>query len=80
MTQGAQVYLIDLVSGDEQQLIYDPQYNHGAVSWDATGDQLVMQRYPLFGDNPVPGIWVYDVQAKTLRHIAKNGFLPKWLP
>jgi Tol biopolymer transport system component len=80
VTQGAQVYLIDPVNDDEQPLVYDPQYNHGAVSWDAKGDQLVMQRYPLFGDNPVPGIWVYDIQTKSLRHIAKNGYLPKWLP
>jgi Tol biopolymer transport system component len=79
-SQGAQIYLINPDSGDEQQLVFDTNYNHGAVSWSPAGDQLVMQRYPLFATNPVPGIWVYDIETKSIAHIGKNGYLPKWLP
>ena len=79
-TQGAQIYLIDLDTGSAQPLVLDDQYNHAAISWDPAGQQLVMQRFPYFGDNPQPGLWVYDLQTKALREIAENGFLPQWLP
>jgi Tol biopolymer transport system component len=79
-SQGAQVYLVNPDTGDTQTLINDPNYNHGAIAWNPAGDELVMQRYPVFDPDPKPSIWVYDLPTKTIRQIALNGFVPQWIP
>jgi Tol biopolymer transport system component len=83
-TQGTQVVVVDLATMQAVTLINDPLYNHGALSWSPSGNALVMQRFPFAAESPdgsqQPGIWVYDIEAKTLRQVAKNGYLPQWLP
>jgi dipeptidyl aminopeptidase/acylaminoacyl peptidase len=79
-SSGAQLYLIDPDTGDAKVLLEDQQYNHAAVSYDATGRWLVMQRLEQFATEPEPGIWVYSFDTKTMRLIAKNGYLPQWVP
>jgi dipeptidyl aminopeptidase/acylaminoacyl peptidase len=75
-----QVYLVDPTTTDAQPLIVDPMYTHGAIGWNPAGDQLVVQRYPCTEPDGQPGIWVYDLQTKDLRMVAKNGYIPQWLP
>jgi Tol biopolymer transport system component len=77
---GPQVYLVNPDTGDAQPLVVEGSYSHGAIGWNPAGDQLVMQRFPCMEQNAQPGIWVYDMQGKTLRQVAKNGYVPQWLP
>jgi Tol biopolymer transport system component len=79
-TAGAQVYLINPDTAEVQPLIKDPQYNHGAIAWDPTGNQLVMQRFPTTNQDGQPSIWVYNMQTKAIREIATNAYLPQWIP
>ncbi len=75
-----QLYLIDPVTGDAQALTQDSNYTNGAIAWNPSGNQIVVQRFPVLDQNAQPGIWVYDLNAKTLRQIANNGYLPQWIP
>ncbi len=77
---GPQVYLVNPYTGDAQPLVVEGSYSHGAIGWNPAGDQLVMQRFPCMEQNAQPGIWVYDMLSKTLRQVAKNGYVPQWLP
>ncbi len=79
-TCGAQVYLLNPDTAEAQPLVVDSSYGHGAIGWNPAGDQLVMQRYPCLEQDAQPGIWVYDLATKTLRQVARNGFIPHWLP
>ncbi len=75
-----QVYRLDPATGKTQPLVVDGNYIEGAIGWNPQGDQLVMQRYPCLDPEGQPGIWVYDTQSSALRQVAKNGFVPQWLP
>ena len=79
-TPGAQVYLIDPDTAEVQPLVEDPQYNHGAIAWDPSGQQLVMQRYPSLSQDAQPSIWVLNMKTKALQQVALNGYLPQWIP
>jgi Tol biopolymer transport system component len=76
----AQVYTFDLKTGTSSPLIVNEQYFHGAISWSPAGDSLVMQRLHTTEANPEPGIWVYDTASRQTWQIARNGYLPRWLP
>ena len=80
ITPGRQLFLVDPDSGVGTPLISDPNYNQGAISWDPAGEQLVIQRFPYGDAEAQPGIWVYNLREKAITHIARNGFLPQWLP
>lgn len=77
-SRGQQVYLYDFESDTLEPLIYDPDYNNGAISWDPDGTRLVIQRVPFGGG--LPELWVYTLETGALERVATNGFLPRWLP
>jgi Tol biopolymer transport system component len=77
---GPQVYLVNPDTGDAQPLVVEGSYTHGAIGWNPAGDQLVMQRFPCMEQDAQPGIWIYDMRSQTLRQVAKNGYVPQWLP
>ncbi|NWF70178.1 MAG: PD40 domain-containing protein [Chloroflexi bacterium] len=85
-TRGAQVYMLDTQNGEVTALVVDARYTNGFFSWDATGDRLVIQRFPEldeFGNpNPFgrPEVWVYDTQGGLLTQIAVNANRPRWIP
>jgi Tol biopolymer transport system component len=79
-TAGTQIYLVDPQTTEGQPLVVDPNYNHAAISWDPSGQRLVMQRYPIFEQNAQPTIWVYDMRTKSLNLIVRDAYVPKWLP
>jgi Tol biopolymer transport system component len=80
LTCDPQIYLISAESAEVQPLVVDANYAHGAIGWNPAGDQLVMQRYPCTDPNGQPGIWIYDMKSKSLRQVAKNGYIPQWVP
>lgn len=76
----AQVYWMDAQTGKTAPLVVDERYFHGAIRFDPTGRWLLMQRLSLLEPQPTPGIWIHDLETGELRQIARNGYLPQWLP
>ena len=84
--RGEQVYLVDPVTGNSEQLTDDPRYLNGYVRWDPAGTQLLFQRFPLLDENMRPDnngrpeIWTLDLTTGALTQVAINGFIPRWVP
>ncbi len=89
-TEGApqtrQIYLVDSATGEAEALVEDERYFNGYFSWNAQGDQLVIQRFPQFTESGEfnalgrPEIWTYDLESDNLLLIAENAYLPQWVP
>jgi Tol biopolymer transport system component len=79
-TLGKQIYLFDLATGDVQPLVVDTAYYHAGLHWDAAGQRLVFQRYPLQQPGARPSIWVYDLATGQLQQVAENAMMPQWIP
>jgi Tol biopolymer transport system component len=79
-----QIYLMNPDDGSVQPLIDDPNYYSGYFAWDATGEQLVVQRLAVGSGSEnepnLPGIWTVDLRTKALTQVATNGFHPRWVP
>ncbi len=85
-TPGHQVYLRELAADAEdwQAVAYDPDYNTSYFRWDAGGDRLVMQRFPLYADaasgRPAgPEVWIQDLISGESRKIIEDAYLPQWV-
>ena len=85
-TRGKQLYLVNPVDGNAQELLVDPEYQLGIFVWDPNGTQLLLQRFPdpvAMNDpnNPgLPEIWTIDIATKKLVKVADNAFYPRWIP
>ena len=79
-TPGKQIYLLDPDTGEIEPLVVDPEYNHGALRWDASGRRIVFQRFSLSTAGARPEIWTVDVETGALELIAENAYLPAWVP
>ncbi len=77
-TEGGQVYILDLQTTEAHELIFDPAYIHGSISWSADGNLLLMQRYDLRSEHPE--IWIYDMVQAELRQVFDDGYLPRFMP
>ena len=71
---------------ENDRLTDDARYSNTSFSWDATGRQLVIYRFPLLGEDMKPDplarpqIWTLDVASGTLKQLANNAFMPNWVP
>ena len=79
-TEGHQVYMLNLRTGEERPLIVDADYTHGSLKWSGDGQQLLVQRFALTDPNASPEIWLYDMQADDLRRIAEDAIAGDFLP
>jgi len=85
-TRGRQIYLMDSEDGSVEPLVVDDRYANGFFSWDPTGTQLVIQRFPeldeegLPNNNGRPEIWTYDMETDGLVQVATNAYHPRWAP
>lgn len=85
-TRGYQIYLMDPDDGTVEPLTDDARYANGFFSWDATGDRLVIQRFPELDENGQPNttgrpeIWMLDAQTGEMTQVAVNAYLPRWVP
>lgn len=77
-TRGQQLYLYDFAADSIETLIFDEDYNNGALFWNPAGTQIVIQRTPFGGG--LPELWTYTLETRTLQKIATNAFLPRWVP
>lgn len=76
-TRGQQVFIADVETGEITPLIFDDNYNNGALYWNRAGTQLVIQRTPFGGG--LPQIWLYSLETGALVMLTENAFLPRWL-
>lgn len=82
-TAGAQLYVLNSITGESEPLVVDGDFAHGAFSWDVTGAQLLYQRAPTglgSGVNTIPEVWIYDQRTDQAILIAQDAFLPQWVP
>jgi dipeptidyl aminopeptidase/acylaminoacyl peptidase len=80
-TRGDQIYMVDSFTSTVQPLIYDPQYQHGAISWSPDGSQLLLHRFPMTNRaEALPEVWVYTLTTQALVRVVSDGFYPRWIP
>jgi len=79
-TPSAQIYQLDLARETLAPILQDENYFHGAISLDPSGRYLLMQRVAVNTAQPVPSIWILELESGKLWQVAENGFLPRWLP
>jgi hypothetical protein len=66
--------------------VEDSLYNNGFVSFDPTGDKLVIQRFQQFAEDGTPNrggrpeVWTYSLATGELTQIAANAMFPRWVP
>jgi Tol biopolymer transport system component len=86
VVSGTQIVLVDMESNETTLLTDDPRYANLFFWWDATGTELLVQRFPELDENLQPDpsarpeIWTLDVTSGALEKVATNGFLPRWVP
>ena len=85
-TPGHQLYLrrIAAPAAALTPIVYDEVYNTSYFRWNAAGDALVMQRFPLRDEDGAgrlaqPEIWVHDLEAGTSSKIIQDAYLPQWV-
>jgi Tol biopolymer transport system component len=85
-TRGAQIYLMNPADASVKPVTDDSRYANAFFTWDATGDQLLIQRFQELDDkgdpktDSRPEAWTYDLTTGTLTKIATNVFHPRWVP
>ncbi len=85
-TRGAQIYLMNPTDASVKAVTDDPRYANAFFAWDATGDQLLIQRFQETDENGElktdsrPEVWTADLATGALTKIASNVFHPRWVP
>jgi uncharacterized membrane protein YraQ (UPF0718 family)/Tol biopolymer transport system component len=79
-TPGMQLYTLNVATGEATPLLVDAAYTHAAPQWDSAGRFVLYQRFALAAADAQPEIWVLDTRTGEARMLAKNAFLPAWLP
>lgn len=81
-TQGDELYLLDVTTLQLRPLITEANYTIGAVLWDATGTNLLIQRSQVDTQETtsLPEVWLYNLSTSTLSHAVTNAFNAQWIP
>ena len=86
-TAGHQLYLRSTNPSETTltPIVYDERYNTSYFRWNAAGDRLVLQRFPMLDDSESqnqpaqPEVWVYALESDSALMIVENAFLPQWV-
>lgn len=85
-TPGRQLFLMNPADGSAEPLVVDERYANGFFSFDPTGQQIAIQRFPqLMPDGQLnntgtPEIWTYNLSTGALTQVAVDAFYPRWVP
>ncbi|MBZ0303944.1 MAG: Ig-like domain-containing protein [Anaerolineae bacterium] len=85
-TRTRQLSVLDVQTGEVEDIISDPRYSNGFFSWSPQGEQLVVQRFPEltesgdYNSSGRPEIWTYNLRDSSLIQIEQNAYLPRWVP
>lgn len=86
-TPGAQLYLRSLAADEDalMPIAYDKRYTTSYLRWQAAGELLVMQRFPLLNEDGsrshsgLPEVWAHDLAAERSWRITADSYLPQWV-
>lgn len=80
LTQGPQLYSLDLATGQATLLLAEDTYSLINISLNPAGDTLVFLRTALDTTPVHPELWTYNLHTHELKRITQNVAFPRWLP
>lgn len=76
---GRQLWLMRSDGSEKRPLTDHVATHHGAVSWSEDGRFLLYQMVDTTAPNPIPSIWMMEVESGEMTLLVEEGVLPTWL-
>ncbi len=76
---GRQIWLMDVDGSNQRSLTDNLSIQHGALSWNSSGTQLLFQRFDLGQLNAEPEIWLVDIETGEMTFVVQ-GTRPQFAP
>jgi Tol biopolymer transport system component len=77
--EGRQLWLLRPDSAEVHTIVVDPIFTHGGYQWDPWGKMIVFQRFSMRDPAAQPEVVLLEVGGGE-RVIARNAWLPAWVP
>ena len=77
---GRQLWVMDIETGDDQELTDEGDFHHTSFKWHPDGDQLAYVRYNQAKLSDPPEIWLINRDGTGGLRLIINGFAPGWIP
>lgn len=77
---GRQLWILDIDTGQDQQLTDAGDYHHSSFAWHPGGEQLAYVRYNQASLSDPPEIWLINRSGLNSLRLIINGFSPGWVP
>jgi len=77
---GRQLWIMDINTGDDQQLTDEVDFHHTSFAWHPDGDQMAFVRYNQAKLSDPPEIWLINHDGTESLRLIINGFAPGWIP
>jgi len=79
-TPGRQLWVMDIDTGENQQLTESVDYHHSSFSWHPEGEELAFVRYNQATLSEPPEIWLINKDGTGKMRVIINGYAPGWIP
>jgi Tol biopolymer transport system component len=77
---GDQIWLLEIETGKETQLTFQPEIIHGEMRWSSDGNAMVFHVYDLNASGTPTAIRILDIETGEVITLATPGTDPHWLP
>ena len=77
---GRQLWVMDVNTGDNQQLTDSVDHHHSSFTWHPDGESLAFVRYNQAALTEPPEIWLIDKDGTGKMRLIINGYAPGWIP
>jgi hypothetical protein len=75
----ASLWLVPLKAGEARPVAMDPAYSYGGPSWDASGQQLLFQRFPLGAGEGSPDLLIWSAEHAEPQLLREGAGSADWL-